>query len=102
MGAPMCRRLVHAGYDVVAFDIDAAALAAVTSGGAVAAESAAACAGEADLLLTSLPRPDHVASVMREGGALAAMRSGSMWIDLTTNRKELVVELAGEAPVGVH
>jgi 3-hydroxyisobutyrate dehydrogenase len=102
MGGPMCRRLVEAGYDVVAFDIDAAALAAAADGGAVPAESAAACATRADLLFTSLPRPDHVERVMRDAGALTAMRPGSMWVDLTTNRKELVAELAAEAPAGVH
>ncbi|MDL5160581.1 NAD(P)-dependent oxidoreductase [Actinomycetospora termitidis] len=54
-----------------------------------------------DLLLTSLPRPDHVATVMADGGALAALRPGSVWIDLTTNRLGLVRALAEEAPDGV-
>ena len=102
MGGPMCRRLVEAGFDVVAFDIDAVALAAAAAVGASPAESAAECAGRADVLLTSLPRPDHVESVMRDAGALAALRPGSVWVDLTTNRKELVAELAAEAPAGVH
>ena len=102
MGGPMCRRLVGAGYEVVAFDVDPTALATATAGGAAPAESAHACAGWADLLLTSLPRPDHVEQVMRDGGALAAMRPGSMWVDLTTNRKELVTELAAEAPADVR
>ena len=102
MGGPMCRRLAEAGYAVVAFDIDATALEAATDSGAVPAESAAACATQAELLLTSLPRPDHVETVMRGGGALAAMQPGSIWIDLTTNRKELVAQLATEAPTGVH
>ena len=67
--------------------------------------SAADCAAQADILLTSLPRPDHVIAVMggvehgREQsagdlddstGALAALRPGSLWVDLTTNRKDLV------------
>ena len=34
-------------------------------------------------------------------GALAALRSGSIWVDLTTNRKELVAEFAAQAPDGV-
>ena len=102
MGGPMCRRLVEAGFDVVAFDIDAVALAAAAAVGASPAESAAECAGRADVLLTSLPRPDHVESVMRDAGALAALRPGSVWVDLTTNRKELVVELAAEAPADVR
>ena len=34
-------------------------------------------------------------------GALAALRPGSLWIDLSTNRRELVRALATEAPSGV-
>jgi 3-hydroxyisobutyrate dehydrogenase/2-hydroxy-3-oxopropionate reductase len=34
-------------------------------------------------------------------GALASMRPGSIWIDLTTNRKELVQAFAAQAPKGV-
>ena len=101
MGGPMARRLCAAGYDVHTFDLSADALAAVVESGATAAADAADCAAEADVFLTSLPRPDHVESVMVGAGALAALRPGSLWIDLTTNRKELVAELAANAPDGV-
>lgn len=102
MGGPMCRRLVAAGYPVTAFDIDASALAGLVAAGATPASSAAHCAAGADVFLTSLPRPDHVEAVMTgPDGALAALRSGSVWVDLTTNRKELVAELAAAAPAGV-
>jgi 3-hydroxyisobutyrate dehydrogenase len=101
MGGPMCRRLLGAGYAVTAFDLSPDALAAAVDAGAQAAGSAADCAGAADVLLTSLPRPDHVAAVMRDGGALDSLRSGSIWVDLTTNRKELIAELAAAAPRGV-
>ena len=53
-------------------------------------------------MLTSLPRPEHVAEVMRAQGALAALRPGSLWADLTTNRPALLAELAAEAPDGVE
>lgn len=103
MGGPMCRRLVDAGYDVFAFDLDATALDRATAAGAHPAASAAACAAAVDVFLTSLPRPDHVDAVMRgPNGALAALRSGSVWVDLTTNRKELVTEFAAAAPDGVQ
>lgn len=101
MGGPMARRLAAAGFDVVAFDIDDDALAAAESAGCTAASDANECARHADLLLTSLPRPDHVQAVMADGGALAALSPGDVWVDLTTNRKELVIELAGQAPDGV-
>lgn len=102
MGGPMCRRLVGAGYDVVAFDIDRTALEAAVEAGAEAAASAAECARSSDVFMTSLPRPDHVDAVMNgRDGALAALRAGTIWVDLTTNRKDFVTELAGAAPAGV-
>ena len=99
----MCRRLIAAGYDVVAFDIDDSALDEAVTAGATAAGSAPACASQVNLLLTSLPHPNHVETVMAGAdGALAAMQPGSIWVDLTTNRKDLIIELAGEAPPGVQ
>ncbi|MBT5277599.1 NAD(P)-dependent oxidoreductase, partial [Ilumatobacter sp.] len=101
MGGPMCERLLAAGHQVIAFDLDDAKVAHAAAHGARPAESAADCAARADVLLTSLPRPDHVEAVMVTAGALAALRAGSLWVDLTTNRKELVARLAAEAPPGV-
>jgi len=103
MGGPMCRQLVRSGYDVVAFDINPDALAGAVEFGAIAADTAVACAAGVDIFLTSLPRPDHVAAVMGgTEGVLASMTPGSLWIDLTTNNKELVLELAAGAPDGVR
>lgn len=101
MGKPMCLRLLAAGYDVTAFDLIDEPLAEVAAAGATAASSAAEVAATADVLLTSLPRPDHVEAVMVDAGALAALRPGASWVDLTTNRRELVQRLADEAPDGV-
>ncbi len=102
MGGPMARRLCGAGFPVTCFDLNPAAVEETTAVGAVAAGSASDCAAVADLFLTSLPRPDHVEAVM-DGpqGALAALRSGSVWVDLTTNRKELIEAYADQAPAGV-
>lgn len=101
MGLPMCLNLVEAGFDVVALDLRSEPIAEVVAAGGRTAVDAATVAAEADILLTSLPRPDHVDQVMRAGGALAALRSGSVWADLTTNRREFVEELAAETPDGV-
>lgn len=102
MGGPMLRRLLADGYAVRAFDIDADALAAAVADGAEAASSVADCAATADIFMTSLPRPEQVESVMLADGALAAMQTGSTWVDLTTNRPELVLEIAARADgVGV-
>ncbi|MEM7321752.1 MAG: NAD(P)-dependent oxidoreductase [Actinomycetota bacterium] len=101
MGGPMALRLLEAGYAVTAFDINPEALAAVVDAGATPAADAPSCAAAADILLTSLPRPDHVASVMVAGGTLAALSDGDLWVDLTTNRKDFVAQLAADAPAGV-
>ena len=101
MGGPMAKRLVANGYQVHAFDINEAALAEVVAAGAHAATDANDAARKADLLLTSLPRPDHVQAVMVDGGALAELSPGDIWVDLTTNRKDFVIELASQAPEGV-
>jgi 3-hydroxyisobutyrate dehydrogenase/2-hydroxy-3-oxopropionate reductase len=99
----MCRRLLGAGYQVIAYDLNHDALAAAVEAGAVAGSSAVECAAKADVFLTSLPRPDHVEAVMGgTAGALQSMRSGSVWVDFTTNRKELIQRFAVEAPAGVH
>jgi 3-hydroxyisobutyrate dehydrogenase/2-hydroxy-3-oxopropionate reductase len=101
MGLPMCKRLLAAGLDVQVFDINLQSMQAAIAHGAAAADSADQCALEAEVLLTSLPRPEHVETVMVKNGTLMALKSGSIWVDLTTNRKELVIELAQKAPSGV-
>ena len=102
MGGPMCRRLAEAGYPVAAYDLDADALAATVEAGAGAAASVRDCARDADLFMTSLPGPPQVEAVMAgPEGALSALGSGSVWVDLTTNSRDLVRELASDAPDGV-
>jgi len=101
MGGPMAKRLVAAGHEVHAFDINDQALDAVVEAGALRADDANAAARACDVFLTSLPRPDHVKAVMVDGGALGELRPGAVWADLTTNRKEFVAELAAQAPAGV-
>ncbi len=102
MGGPMCRRLAGEGYPVAAYDLDADALAVAVEGGAVAAASVRDCARGADLFMTSLPGPAQAEAVMNgPGGALGALEPGSVWVDLTTNSRELVLELAAGAPEGV-
>jgi 3-hydroxyisobutyrate dehydrogenase len=98
MGGPMSSRLVAAGHAVTVFDLSPDALASAVETGAEAAESVAACAAEAEILLTSLPRPDDVIAVMRGAGALSSLPPGSIWVDLTTNRRDVIESLAAERP----
>jgi 3-hydroxyisobutyrate dehydrogenase len=83
MGLPMARRLVEAGYDLVAYDIDAARADAV---GADVAHSAAEAARDADVVITSLPSPDAIDAVLfGDGGVHEAVASGTTFIDMSTN-----------------
>ncbi len=102
MGGPMAARLAAGGHDVIAYDLNPEALERAEAAGCRRASSGLECAHGVDLLMTSLPRPDHVQSVMIDGGVLTALSAGSIWVDLTTNRKEFVIELAAQAPEGVH
>jgi 3-hydroxyisobutyrate dehydrogenase len=90
MGGPMCGHLVKAGFSVRAFDVDAAALSRLVEAGAEAASSAADCASGAEALITMLPAPPHVESVLLGadsggGGAIAALEPGSIAIDMSTS-----------------
>jgi len=64
MGGPMCARLVAAGHRVRAFDLSADAMRRGVDAGATMADRAADCASEAEVVLTSLPKPEHVEAVM--------------------------------------
>jgi 3-hydroxyisobutyrate dehydrogenase/2-hydroxy-3-oxopropionate reductase len=101
MGLPMCKRLLSAGMRVRVFDINSNAMQTAIDHGAIASESPENCASHVDVLLTSLPRPEHVQTVMVEQNALSQLRPNSIWVDLTTNRKDLVIELAKLAPTRV-
>ena len=101
MGLPMCKRLLAAGLNVKVFDINSGAVTLAVDHGAAATKSVAECASQVDVLFTSLPRPEHVEKVMIDGDALQNLKHGAIWVDLTTNRKELVLELSKQAPTGV-
>lgn len=102
MGGPMAARLVAAGHRVVGYDLDPEAVATAREHGVEIGRDAAHCAAEAGLFLTSMRMPDQVRAVMVDGGALAALRPGTIWADCTTNRIELLQELAAAAPDGVE
>lgn len=101
MGYPMALRLIQAGYKVTVFDLNPEPLEKLSTAGATVAKHVEETAATADILLTSLPRPDHVERVMVAQKVLPSLSAGSLWIDLTTNRKEFIQELAMQAPESV-
>jgi 3-hydroxyisobutyrate dehydrogenase len=85
MGQPMLRNLVAKGFAVVAYDVQPAALEAAARLGATPAGSAAAAAGEGDLLVTMLPSASHVESVyLGPRGVLEGIGPGRLCVDMST------------------
>jgi 3-hydroxyisobutyrate dehydrogenase len=95
MGGPMAANLVKSGCDVVVYDLDKNKVDLLASLGASAATSGAEVAAQADVLFTSLPEPRHVAEAVP--ALIEEMRSGSVWVDLTTNDRDLLLQLAESA-----
>ena len=94
MGLPMGRRLVAAGHDVVACDLDTAQATKLgTSTAATPAEASAA----AEVAITSLPSVLGVEQVVLGADGLAAgLSRGATVIDMSTSPPSLARHLAAE------
>jgi 3-hydroxyisobutyrate dehydrogenase len=115
LGGHLAASLLRAGFALSVYDRDREAARRLEEAGAEWADSPAAAAAEADVVVTCLPSPSAVADVI-EGldGALTSLRGGATWIDMSTNDRRELLRLAAlarekgiatlEAPVtgGVH
>lgn len=95
MGGPMARNLARAGCEISVFDLDASRMDPIIAAGATAGADGATVAAEADVLFTSFPEPRHVAGAVP--ALIDRMRPGSVWVDLTTNDKDLLRQLELQA-----
>jgi 3-hydroxyisobutyrate dehydrogenase len=98
MGAPIARNLLAAGFEVSVWNRTAERAAPLAGHGARLSPSPAGAAEGADFVLTMLADGDAVNDAMtgREG-ALAAMRPGSVWIQMATIGDEWTQRLATRA-----
>ena len=94
MGGPMASHLLAAGHELVAFDLDDAALAAAEAKGARRAASAAEVASAAEIVFVSLPTPDIVQKVVV--GEIARGNRVRMVVDLSTTGPRVASAIAGE------
>jgi 3-hydroxyisobutyrate dehydrogenase len=97
MGGPMVANLVGAGHGVSVFDISSDAVARAVESGGTAADTAAATANGADVVITMLPAGAHVRSVYIDDDAvLDALPSGALVIDCSTidvpTARDMIVE----------
>lgn len=111
MGMPICERLVRAGYQVTAGDRRSQLEPDVLALGASWGGSARAVAVGADVLVTVLPGPAEVRdALLGPDGALAGLRAGATWVDMSTcppgDGRTLAAEARGrgvrclDAPLG--
>ena len=85
MGGPMARNIMAGGHALVVHDIRPEACAPFRTEGVATAQSPAAVAADADIVLTSLPGPDQVADVLcGPHGVLGAVGDGAVIIETST------------------
>ncbi|MCC6434180.1 MAG: NAD-binding protein [Acidimicrobiales bacterium] len=86
MGEPMARNLRRAGFEVTAFDLDPARMAAVAEVGIDPAPSPGVAAASAGIVLLSLPGVEAVDAVLfGPDGVAAHATAGTVVIDTTTS-----------------
>jgi len=85
MGGPMVANLIKAGHSVAAFDIASAAVERAAASGATVAQSGAAAATGAEIVITMLPAGKHVRSVyLEDDKVIDLVGEGTLLIDSST------------------
>lgn len=85
MGGPMAINLIKAGHEVTCYDLSQAAVAKVVEAGGKAASSATDAVDSKEVVITMLPKGDHVRAVyLGEDGLIQAADEGTLFIDSST------------------
>lgn len=84
MGLPMARRLCQAGHAVHVWNRSADKAAPLAQHGATVHSGVAAAAAAGDVVISMLENGPVVASVLFDQGAAAAMRAGTLFIDMAS------------------
>jgi 3-hydroxyisobutyrate dehydrogenase len=85
MGGPMALNLLNAGHSVKVFDLSKEAVQICVDAGGEATASASEAAKDVNIVVSMLPKGDHVRGVyLGDGGALDAANEGTLFIDCST------------------
>lgn len=103
LGKPMALSLLDAGYELVVNSLNKSESDDLVKRGATWADTAAEVASRVAVLITVLPGPPQVREIMiGSGGALAQMKSGSAFIDMSTSTVVVADEIKALAePRGI-
>lgn len=95
MGGKMAARLVQAGYRVRGVDLDEGRVRAFAATGGVACDSIAQACEGAQVVMTILPRDEHVRdALLGEGGAAMHAQAGALFIEMSTILPRTSIEIA--------
>lgn len=101
MGLPMAKLMARSAPGLRAYDLNSVAESAVETAGATIGFASAgdACTG-ADIVVTMLPGPTEVESVLcSSNGVFAAVADGAVVIDMSTTSPEFEVRMADAASI---
>jgi 3-hydroxyisobutyrate dehydrogenase-like beta-hydroxyacid dehydrogenase len=103
MGGPMAGHLLDAGHTLYVLTRSRESAHGAIAKGAIWAETPKNLAANSELVFTVLPGPPEVEAIMAgENGLCAGFKSGTPYIDLSTNSPALVRELSADlAKIGV-
>ena len=94
LGNPMAVNLLAEGYRLVVNSLVKTEATNLLDAGATWADSAAELATQVDVLITVLPRPEHVREVLiGSGDALAHLHDGATIIDMSTSSADIAREV---------
>ncbi|MEM7030755.1 MAG: NAD(P)-dependent oxidoreductase [Chloroflexota bacterium] len=95
MGSPMAKNLIKAGLDVTVFDVVQEKIKDFLELGAKGAKNNVDAVRQADIVFTSLPGPKQSMAAMPE--IIEAMKPNAVWVDVTTNDRELLLTFSNQA-----
>ena len=104
MGSGMALNALKTGCEMTVHDLRKEAAEPHLAAGAKWADSPAEAARGADVVFTSLPKPNDVETVgLGENGLLDAMEKGAAWFDLSTNSPSTLRRVGAKfAEKGIH
>jgi 2-hydroxymethylglutarate dehydrogenase len=98
MGKHMARHILEAGFSLTVHDIIEEAAIPLLEKGAMWAETPAALARTCQIIISSLPTPQDVESVIYgENGLKSGWKNGDIYIDMSTNSPTTIQRVADDA-----
>ncbi len=97
MGKPMAQNLIKQGFDVTVFDINETIVKQLKNEGANGAKSPKEVAEKSEVVVTMLPKSEHVQTVVTgESGIIFGAKAGSIVIDMSSITPVVSKQLAAE------